>query len=110
MGSFVSRFGVLRIMLIILVVLMVIGGVAAAGVDDDFDWDKLPASLVPALTPMVFMVVLFDMMMSGIRRADTTDPDEALRFRDINRVYKVLILALILGWTPFIWSIVKGQF
>ena len=109
MISFVHKFGILRIILILVAILLVIGGVMAANVGENFDWDRLSVSLVPAFTPIVFTVIVFDMVMSKLRREDTADAEEQSRFLLINRVYTVLMVALVLSWAPFVWSIVKKQ-
>ena len=109
MTSFVDKFGILRVLLVLLALLTIVAGVVAANVGDHFDWDEMPVALVPAFTPIVFTVILFDMMMSKIRRSDTEDSVEKSRFRDIVRVYKFLVVVMILSWIPFIASIIKGQ-
>ena len=89
--------------------LMVVGGVIAGLVPEDFDWDTMPVALGPAFAPIVFTVILFDMVMSKIRLEDAAGTVEESRFLEINRVYKILLIALVVSWIPFIWSIVEGQ-
>lgn len=109
MNKLVCNFGVLRMMLMLITVLLIAGGVIAATVDEHFDWDRMPVALVPAFMPIVFTVILFDMVMSKLRMSDTTDIEEQSRFRQINTWYRVLLGALVLSWVPFVLSIVKGQ-
>ena len=109
MSSLVSKFGILRLLLMLSAVLMILGGVVAAFAPEDFDWDTMPVALGPAFAPIVFTVILFDIVMCKIRLEDVTDNAEETRFLDINRTYKILLIALLLSWTPFIWSIVKDQ-
>ena len=109
MGSLVEKFGILRILLMLSAGLMVVGGVIAGLAPDDFDWDTMPVALGPAFAPIVFTVILFDIVMSKIRLEDASEPAEQARFLEINRVYKILLVALVVSWIPFIWSIVEGQ-
>ena len=109
MSRLLREFGIFRILLMLSALLMIIGGAMAAGVNHHFDWDQMPLVFVPVFTPIVFTVILLDITMSKLRMEDTVDVAEQSRFRQINKVYKVLLVALILSWTPFIWSIAQKQ-
>ena len=109
MSRLFHEFGIFRILLMLSALLTIIGGVMAASDNHHFDWDQMPMVFVPTFTPIVFTVILLDITMSKLRMEDAVDVAEQSRFRQINRVYKALLVALILSWTPFIWSIAQKQ-
>ena len=98
------KFGVFRILLLVSAVVMVAFGLISARFDEHIDWNQIPEVFVPVFAPLIFILILFDMMMCKILKSDVEDIDEKLRLRDINRIYIIAAIALMLSWTPFIVS------
>ncbi len=67
-------------------------------------WPMVPTLIVPALTPIVFFVLAFDVMMSSILFADSV---EAARSRYKTILLTEIVLAIILfgSWLPYFLSI-----
>ena len=98
MSGFVSKFGILRILLMLSAALMVVGGVIAGLVPDDFDWDTMPVALGPAFAPIVFTVILFDIVMS---RVVMSADERRERYGTVLWTYVGLLLAVAIAWGPF---------
>ncbi len=64
--------------------------------------EMIPTLIAPALTPLVFMLLLFDLMMSRIRM---TENHVREKFRHISYIEFAVALLLFLIWLPFFLAI-----
>jgi len=62
-------------------------------------WEMVSTVLVPALVPMVFVLLLLDAIMGAVLRASR--PRERRRYRAVIVVDLALAAVLILWWWPF---------
>ena len=62
-------------------------------------WEMVPTVLVPALVPMVFIVLLLDAIMGTVLRASR--PREQRRYRAVIVIDLGLAALLVLWWWPF---------
>jgi hypothetical protein len=65
-------------------------------------WEMIPTLVVPAMTPLVFMVLMFDYMMCRIRMSDEA---ERKKFRTISYVELASALLLLIIWLPYFLAI-----
>lgn len=94
-----SRLGLMRSLLAMLALLIALSMPwADTGLPPE-GWGLLRGVVLPAAAPIVFMVVMLDLMMSQVMKADA---DEARR-RQLNFVSWVHVglgAALLLSWLP----------
>ena len=62
-------------------------------------WAMVPTVLVPALTPLVFMVLLLDAIMGAVLLASR--PRERRHYRAVIAIDLALAAVLVLWWWPF---------
>ena len=63
-------------------------------------WDLIRTLVLPAAAPLVFFVLLFDLLMSSVRLADAL-PQARTRWRRVLAVEALFILWLVGSWMPF---------
>jgi hypothetical protein len=99
-----SQLGVLRVSLAILILVLVGFAPFAAGPVSYSGWAMVPSLVVPAIVPIVFFVLLLDMMMSRIFMVDQQGEGRA-RYRRILWLEGVLLVLMLLAWMPFFASL-----
>ena len=106
MQNFIRDIGLLRAMLYI-AALVVIILLPSAGVQVDVEWPAiLTTVVVPALAPIIFMVILFDLVMSRvIKKGSGGDHPELLP--NIFWIGLGLALIILLRWLPYLLSLSK---
>ncbi|GMR21276.1 MAG: hypothetical protein BMS9Abin36_1876 [Gammaproteobacteria bacterium] len=102
--SFFNRIGPLRGILLFSVALFVVLSQITGDPISYSGWQILPTLIVPAIAPILFFVLGFDLMMSSILAADRTD-DEKARFHFIVKLEAILLLTMLLSWLPYFLSI-----
>lgn len=65
-------------------------------------WEMIPTLIAPVIVPLVFMVLLFDFMMSRVRMSDEPVRN---KFRIISYTELAIALLLFLVWLPFFLAI-----
>ena len=70
-------------------------------------WRVVPAYIAPVLVVIFIWLLLFDMLMTRIMLADKP-PAEHPRYRRAFRLDVSLLLALLLFWGPFFYSLLRG--
>lgn len=94
--------GVLRIILIATALIIAFAS-PEPGIDAARSgWQMLPTLVIPALTPLVFMVLLFDFMMCRIRMSDAAVRE---KFSTIGYIEVAAALFLLIMWLPFFLAI-----
>lgn len=63
-------------------------------------WALIRTLVLPAAAPLVFFVLLFDILMSSVRLADAQSEAQA-RWRRMLLVEAVFVLGLLASWLPF---------
>lgn len=102
MTKYLKNFGALRVLLITAAIALAVlapePGTAAAR----SGWEVIPTLIAPAMTPLVFMVLMFDFMMCRVRM---TDEPVRKKFRIISYVELTTAFILLLIWLPFFLAI-----
>ena len=70
-------------------------------------WYILPVFVAPVMVVIFIWLLLFDMLMSRVL-AGEKPPAEQARLHFALRVDVVLLVALLLFWGPFFYSLVRG--
>lgn len=102
MNTLIKDLGILRISLFVLAAIAIIlrpspGTYAArAGIE------VIPTLVAPAMTPLIFMVLMFDFMMCRIRMSDEQQRN---KFRRISYIELTVALLLLLIWLPYFLAI-----
>lgn len=96
----------LRVMLVILGLLVAIFAVAAGTKANYEGIQVLQTLILPALTPLVFLVLLLDALMNRVWLIDAKGEDIS-RFRNIMRIDLIVSTLILLRWIPYfieIWQ------
>lgn len=103
-ATLIKRIGILRSSLMATVLASISFSFFSGGQVAYSGWAMVPTLLVPALTPIIFFVLAFDVMMSSILFADNVD-EERSRFKFILIIEVFLLIALFISWLPYFLSI-----
>ena len=101
MHNILRRLGVLRALLLILSVVVAISMIWADTSLPPEGWGLLRAAVLPALAPIIFMVLLLDLLMCQVIKADQELTNE--RRINLNLISKCHLLAaalLLFSWLP----------
>ena len=101
-ANYINRLGVLRGLLALLLVALVALAPFAGGHGEHSSWGTLPTIIAPAFVPILFFVVLFDVVMG---RVVMSGAEREKRYGTILWTYVVLLGALTLAWGPFYASL-----
>lgn len=98
--AFASELGILRM------ALLALAGILALSATDPgvplslHGWTVIRTLVLPAAAPLVFFVLLFDILMSSVRLADAL-PEARARWRRVLVAEVVFVLWLLASWLPF---------
>ena len=98
--AFAAELGVLR------VALLAMAGILALIATDPgvplslHGWDLIRTLVLPAAAPLVFFVLLFDILMSSVRFADA-QPAARARWQRVLLTEVIFVLWLLASWLPF---------
>lgn len=101
--NFLLRLGPMRVALLFialtLAALIPLPGTQLA----ESGFDVFRSTIVPTLAPIIFMVLMLDVLMSAVQKADADEADHArrARYRMIIRVHLVTAAILVLASLPF---------
>lgn len=99
-----TQLGPLRLMLVGLTLMLIIL-VPKPGTPSELSgWRVISTLIAPATAPIVFFVLLLDLLMARVWMSDTTG-DERKRYKIIMLVNALLALAVLLAWLPFFLAI-----
>ncbi len=101
---YVKKVGVLRALLALLAVAAVIGSRFTGDRAVYSGPEMIPTLIVPAVAPIVFFVLLLDMLMGSVFMIDKSGAERA-RFRFIVGADLVLAAAVLLSWLPYFVSL-----
>jgi len=100
--NFIKDLGALRLVLIASgLIIAFMSPEPGTGVDLN-GWRIIPTAVIPASTPLIFMVLMFDFMMCRIRMSDE---DVREKFSTIGYIELATALFLLIMWLPFFLSI-----
>jgi hypothetical protein len=99
-----ARLGALRIMLVILALALLFAAPAPGTRPDYHGWGMVPTLIVPTLVPIVFMVLLLDVMMSAVFMVDKRGPERA-RLKYIIFLQLLIAATLMVVWYPYFRAI-----
>jgi hypothetical protein len=96
--SFLKELGALRILLIATALLVAFLSPEPGTSVDLEGWGIVPTAVVPASTPLLFMVLMFDFMMCRIRMSDASVRQ---KFSNIGYLELATAIFLLIMWLPF---------
>ena len=95
-----GELGVLRVALLALAALLALFATDPGVPLSLHGWDLIRTLVLPAAAPLVFFVLLFDILMSSVRLADAL-PEARARWRRVLVVEALFVLWLLASWLPF---------
>lgn len=98
--------GALRLMLGVLVLMAIVFAPSADVETQRSGWGLITTGVMPALGPIIFFVVLFDMLMSRVLMSDAT-AEGRKRYKRAIIYAGVLDLVLLLSWLPFLLALLS---
>ncbi len=101
MRRIVQKMGILRVILLVLAILLAISMIWVDTSLPPEGLGLLRAAVLPALAPIVFMVLLLDLLMCQVLKADQDTGRE--RRMDLNFISKCHLIAatlLLVSWLP----------
>ena len=100
--TMIRRIGLLRLMLYVAGLLVIIF-LPEPGMQTDVEWPAiLTTVVVPALAPIIFMVILFDLVVSKVVNRGNDNPMPAAKFFWVGLAIALIIL---LRWLPYLLSL-----
>ena len=102
--TLIKRIGVLRFLLVTLVAIFILASRFTGEQAAYSGWEMIPTLIVPAVAPIVFFVLLLDMMMAGVFMVDKQG-DERKRFKFIVNLDLLLTIGMLVSWVPYFISI-----
>lgn len=105
--KFIQSLGPFRLFLIIsALVLMVFAMFAIDWLESELDSDKLSLYVSSAMTPIIFFLLLFDMLMNRIQIADKEETEKN-NYRCFIRLEAFVVFLLVASWTPFFMTLLN---
>lgn len=98
----IKDLGILRIILISATILLALFSTEPGTAAARSGWQILPTLVAPAMTPLLFMVLMFDFMMCRIRMSDAAVRE---KFSTIGYIEVAAALFLLIMWLPFFLAI-----
>ncbi len=95
-----AELGVLRVTLLVLAATLALAATPAGIPLSLHGLDLVRTLILPVAAPLVFFVLLFDILMSSVRLADAV-PEARARWRRVLLTEVVFVLLLLLAWAPF---------
>ena len=104
MAYWVQYIGVLRLMLLTLAYTLIAFRPFADGDYEYFAWSMVPKLIVPALVPIVFMVMLLNILMAFVFMSDK-EGTERKRFQNVIGIDVFTAIVMLVVWFGFFMSI-----
>ncbi len=95
-----AQLGTLRMALIIGALIAALAAAFAGEEAARSGWNMIPTLVFPAITPLIFMVLLLDALMSRVWSSDA-EGAERVRLRTIMKIDLLAAGLLLLAWLPF---------
>lgn len=100
-GNLLQKLGVMRVMLLAAALLNAVSMVWVDTSLEPVGWDLLRSAVLPALAPLIFMVLMLDFLMCRVLKADaevTIERRDRLVF--VSRLNLLVAVILLLSWLP----------
>lgn len=102
--QFVEQMKPLRLLLALFAIIIAIFA-AKAGTSASYEGlDAITTLVIPALTPLIFLVLLLDALMNRVWLIDATEESEQ-KYRNIIQVDLILAGIIFIRWIPYFISI-----
>ena len=106
-GEFIIGLGPLRVMLMASAIVMIVLH-PAPGTEAVFEgWAVFPTLLFPALAPIIFMLLLLDVIMSSVYLS-ARQGAERQRLQRARRSNLIVAAALLLFWLPYFYNLLQN--
>ena len=102
--TFLRELGILRIGLGIISIIFMFCAPSSGATVAMAGWGVLRTLIMPAIVPLICMVLLFDALMSRVMIADKT-ANQARRFKTIIIINLGLVALLVIAWSPYLLSV-----
>jgi uncharacterized membrane protein len=102
--EFIQKLGPLRIALAVCAIIAIFFTPQPGAQVVLFGTGFITTLLIPVLTPMIFMGLLFDALMSRVKQIEA-DVEEKNRYKLIVIVNLALALTIFITWLPFITAL-----
>ncbi len=99
-----ARLGALRVTLLLTILALLFAAPAPGTRPDYHGWGMIPTLILPTLTPIMFMVLLLDVMMSAVFMVDKRGAERA-RLKYIVLLELLLAVTLMVVWYPYFRAI-----
>lgn len=105
--KFIKSLGPFRLFLIIsAIVLMLCAIFATTWLESELAADKLKLYVASAMVPIIFFLLLFDMLMNRVQIADKDEAEKG-NYRCFIRLEAFVVLLLVSSWTPFFMALLN---
>ena len=104
--EFVSMFGALRVLLVIGIVALIIAAPFSDGPIYSTGWALVRSVIAPTLFVIMAFVLPLDITMTLVFMSDRQGPDRR-RLRRIAQTETVLLVAMLIAWTPFVIRLLR---
>ncbi|UCE88553.1 MAG: hypothetical protein JSW10_09420 [Pseudomonadota bacterium] len=94
------QLGPLRVFMALVAALLVLFAPGSGDVEVYEGFGMVRTVLIPALTPIVFMLLMLDALMSRVMMGERGEGDRR-RYRNIIRFNLVVGMLLLVSWLPF---------
>lgn len=99
MTGFLEKMGPLRLMLTGLALLTIVAMPWADVSLEPEGWGLLRGAVLPAAAPLVFMLVMLDLLMCQVLKVGA-EPDKRRDLNRISLVYVLMGVLLVVTWLP----------
>jgi len=104
MVKFLKELRALRIIMACTTLLVAISSRFTGGEVQFSGWGMVPTLIVPAIVPILFFVILLDVLMTWVFRVDAVAEDR-IRLGRILMFDIALVLILVISWASYFTSL-----
>lgn len=103
--SFVKNFGLLRLFLFATSIVCIVFAPTPGTKVSYQGWDIVPTLLLPTLAPLIFLIILLDMLMTRVFMVDAQNHSRS-RYKQVFTTEAIFALIMLIFWVPFFRAIV----
>ena len=104
--EFVGMFGALRVLLVVGIVALIIAAPFSDGPVHSTGWALVRNVIAPTLFVIMAFVLPLDITMTLVFMSDRQGPDRR-RLRRIAQTETVLLVAMLIAWTPLVIRLLR---
>ncbi|HEB57644.1 MAG TPA: hypothetical protein ENJ01_00290 [Gammaproteobacteria bacterium] len=101
LAGFLIRLGPMRVALLCMALTVAVLIPLPGTVLGESGFDVFRGIIIPTLAPIMFMVLMLDVLMSAVQKADTQDEVVRARYRMIIRTHLITATIMVLASLPF---------